>query len=385
MLFRQKGVIAVFIVIVVLVLTMPILNCNQKKVATYHSFLSTNEYAQLPREKQLAKCAECHKKEYDNEKIGPHANAYLMLMAHKQFVNSNSYSSTLYKHRIKMHIQDCMACHSPQDLYQTILNDSIGGIDAIVKQLTLPTLPKRRIDSVTRYTGVDCFTCHYNGEDMMLLPTIAMDKSISASSMTLKDIVKINTTCYSCHLDVTDRFDASIAIKKTGTFNCVKCHQEYDSKNKGTHYYYWRHDSAEKTNYNLASLLNDFQLNIEKGKAKVTWNNTSMPHTLPIATEMIFHIDVMTADSNLLGTGVLRVNRKTDFDKSMYEELGKNYLEGTVGQDVSLNNFVAGIDFDVKNAARAHTYRITLKNKAQYWFPDSLATTVAVQQFLIQK
>jgi hypothetical protein len=385
MMLRQKGVIIVFGVAMLVVLCLPMLNCNHKKVAAYHAFISTKEYAVLPREAKIAKCADCHKKEYDNEKSGPHANAFLMLMAHKQFVNSDSYGSVLYKHRIKMHIQDCMACHSPQDLYQTILNDSIGGIDDIVNELVRPTLPKRRTDSITRYTGVDCLTCHYTGEDIILPPSIEIDKSTTTASMTLKDIVKINTTCYSCHLDVTERFDAGIAIKKTGTFNCIKCHQEYDSKNKGTHYYYWRHDSEGKINNNLISVLNDFRFKIENGKGKVTWNNTAMPHTLPIATEMIFHIDVMAADSSLLGSGALRVNRKTDFDKSMYEELGKNYLEGIAGQDVSLNNFIANVDFNVRDVSRAHLYRITLKNKAQYWFPDSLAKTVAVQQYLIQK
>lgn len=356
--------------------------------SSYHGFLQTDSFKQLPRIMQIQKCAECHKQEYDNEMAGPHANAYKNLVAHKEFVNSDKYNCWFYTRRVNLNYENCAGCHAPQNMFQErLLNSNKYTNEFVANLLKLPFAgTKSRDNNAGRLTGIDCFSCHYDGDRMISLLYTPKKGDSLPENQNLATITKNNLNCYPCHMESFQTLNAALAIKKTGNTQCLSCHQEYNSSGKGTHYLFWEHDNPEvKQNPLVVSVMDEFrpEVILDKSTVRITWRNTAYPHKLSFCPERIVQCDILDKDSVILGTKKIRVNDKEQFDKITYEEHQKNLLYGEIGDTVLTNGEAHVYDLQLKNVTKASMMRIKYYNKAQYWFPDSLGTLMATKTYSI--
>jgi hypothetical protein len=318
MFVKLKFVSVGFIIVLTGILVLPLYRCNQKANAIYHNFLQTEEFKKLSRKDQIAKCASCHKQEYENELLGPHSHAYEMLNEHKTFVNSSLYKCPFYTKTVNEQVEvQCSGCHTPENLFEHLLKDSIktpAEMAAMVMQSS-HVRPDTRTGEASRSTAIDCFNCHFDGNKMVSLKHVASKEDTTPSLQTIAVIAKNNISCFPCHGDLVRGINPAFAIKRTGSVLCKNCHQEYDEAGKGTHYYYWNKGPEKKVDPKLFSMMDDFHLNFSANKktAEINWINTTIPHPMSPGPETIIKCEVLDKDSNLLGTKTIRTNRKKQF------------------------------------------------------------------------
>jgi hypothetical protein len=374
--FTRRKIILSVLVFAGFAILLPFFNCNQgAKTPSYHSFLNSKEFKTLTRKDQVLKCAGCHKLEYENEMKGPHANAFRLLTEHKAFINSPAYNCDFYTKRVNSCFDDCTRCHAPENLLQTILKDSAHNSEFFIKNLLVEKHPipeKRSFEG--RLSSIDCMSCHYDGSDMISLQHIATKEDSIASLQTLEKRTKNNLACYVCHADVVRTIDPVFAIRKTGTVRCVSCHQQFDDKGNGTHYYYWKHDPSDKVNPHFSEILNDFKFswNADHNAGNLIWNNTTIPHSMSPGPELILLCSIMDKDSAILGSKTIRLNKKKEFDAEQYHILGNHNYYGIEGDEVPLHREAVKYPVEMKNPKMASFMKISIIHKAQYWFPDSL-------------
>lgn len=389
MISKRRFIVAAFLITSIGILVLPLCRCNQKATAAYHNFLDTEEFKKLARTDQIAKCGTCHKQEYENELKGPHSHAYKMLNEHRDFVNSDKFKCDFYTKQVNADYEGCLGCHTPQNLFETILHDSIKQPDELAAELIKEAhlRPNTRLGDASRSTSIDCFSCHYDGKQMISLKHVASKEDSIPDKQTIAVIAKNNMACFVCHTDVVKTIDPAFAIKRTGSVLCVNCHQEYDASGKGTHYYFWNKDPKEKLNSKIFSLLDDFhfKLNDDNKTAEISWINTVIPHPMSPGPEMVFTCQVLDKDSNLLGTKIIRTNKKKQFDAEMYAHLGNNYLPGEYGDAVNFDGTPLRYTLQVKNPSKAALFKVSMVHKAQYWFPDSLGVLTAVKVYPVSK
>ncbi len=384
----RKIVFVVFTAVMISIILMCCHSSNSSK-KSYHDFLQTDEFKKMKRVDQVAKCASCHKQEYENEMKGPHANAYKNLLAHQAFVNSDKYNCDFYTKQVNTSIEHCMGCHTPQNMFETLLRDTTGKPLQFAEELLKEAHPRplTREDSTQRASSIDCMSCHADGNNLRSLKHMFTANDSTPRLQTVQTLVSNNITCYLCHFDVVRNLNPTIAIQKTGQALCVNCHQEYDTKGKGTHYYFWQHEAKGKVDEKIELVMNDFHFSVSPDKKQgiITWQNTIMPHKISPGPEMILNCDVLDKDSNVLGSKTIRINKKQQFDKEMYANLGNHNLLGVEGDDVPLDGKSLQYSFPMKRADKASTFRISFVHKSQYWFPDSLGVVTAVKTYPVTK
>jgi len=370
------------------VIILPYCHSNPRDTAPYHSFLKTEEFKKLGRTDQVMKCAGCHKLEFENEKKGPHSNAYQKLRDHRTFVNSDRYNCDFYTRRVNRDFENCAGCHTPQNLWQTMLYDSLTDKENIVANLMKieHPMPKSRTGDTSRLASIDCFSCHYDGEKMVSLKHVFTKDDSIPTKQTLATRTANNMSCFPCHADIIRTISPEFAIRKTGSVQCTSCHQETGAKGKGTHYFYWKHNPTDKVNPDLAAMVNDWQFHLNPGKqsGEIVWVNNTMPHKMSDGPELIFKCEILDKDSNVLGSKTIRLNNKEQFDKEMYNQVEQHYLYGENGDVVLLDGTAHRYKMGLKNPSKANIFRISLVDKAQYWFPDSLGTLTVIKNMSIQ-
>lgn len=383
---KQSLLFITFVSLVLLIVVSPMMNCRQLTPDTNHSFVTSEDFQKLPRNQQIQKCSNCHKQQFDNEMRGPHAYAFQSISEHKDFVNSTKYDCDFYTKHVNRSYDYCLGCHTPQNLYQTSLNEKQFGATSMVDSLLRidhPHPPTREIGAGQR-TGIDCMSCHFDGEKLITLKHIPTKDDSVVEKQTLQQITKNNLTCYLCHFDAVRNFNPEIAIQKTGTALCVNCHIESNKQGNRTHYFYWQHDTAEKHNPKPTLLLSDFHFTVSPDKKEgiITWQNTVMPHKISPGPEMVLFWDILSKDSIVLGSKTIRINKKKEFDKEMYNSLGRNQL-GVMGEDVPLDGKPIMYHFPLVQANKAAIIRVRFMHKSQYWFPDSLGKVELVKTYPI--
>lgn len=365
-------------------LSLALAFCNQTRPPHYHSFLAKDTFHKLSRKEQLLQCKSCHPTQFENERIGPHAQAYDYLKEHVAFVNSDSYDCDFYTDHVNEAYWMCKSCHAPQNLHETFLFDSMQNTSATLAKLMALRNPRplARKDSEL-ITGIDCMACHVKGNEMVSLkPSLTKEDSL-VEKQTREVIVRNNLVCFSCHAEVVRSIDPAIAIRKTGVVRCVKCHQEYDAKGKGTHYYFWQHEAEGKTNPKVEKILTDFTYSYlpENNVVKVTWTNTNIPHLISSGPEMIWIYKLTDLKGALIAQDTLRVNKKKEFDEVMYRNMNQNYHRGVHGIDVPLDGKPLTVSISVKPGTKPSAIEVTVMHKSQYWFPDSLGSVLTTKKY----
>ncbi|GEM_PF-902389 len=386
---KRKILFVAFFAALTAVIILPLSNCNRRSADVYHGFLETGEFRKMERADQMLKCASCHPQEYENELKGPHSYSYKSLVEHKAFVNSSSYQCDFYTAHVNRSFENCMGCHAPQNLYETLLYDSLNRPLQLAENLLQEAHPRplTREGDAQRVTGVDCMSCHVNGGQIVSHKHIFKPEDSIAVLQTMPMLTVNNMNCYLCHFDAVRNFNSEIAIKQTGSALCMNCHQEHDAQGEGTHYFYWQHDAEGKQNPKPALLVDDFHFEAyEKNKTGViTWINTIMPHKISPGPEIVLFCDVLDKDSAVLGSKTIRINKKKEFDKEMYPNLENNYLAGIEGDDVPLHGEAIEYQFPLQRAEDAAFFRISFMHKSQYWFPDSLGKVSLVKTYAYEK
>ncbi|MDB5283308.1 MAG: hypothetical protein JWO06_2383 [Bacteroidota bacterium] len=349
--------------------------CYTDKKAWHKGNIMPEGFAKLTRQDQVLYCAKCHQQEYDNEMKGPHANAYQRFQQHVAFVNSDKYDCAWYTASVNKKKGECVSCHTPQDLFQTVFEKRVDNMDPMASlRANIKPFPPPRVAESSRSTSVDCISCHYDGQSI-LATNSKPHQLFNAPECNPKDnpIMSSNMTCYPCHWDAVNTLLPDAARLTVKDAKCTSCHMEHDAKGNVTHYTFWKHDSPDKHNVLIERIVDDFSVNINKdGLAEITWLNTAVPHELAPGPEMIFKCQLLSQDSNVIGTKVVRMNLKKKIDTEMAEVFGTKILGGVDGDPPKLDHTPLKYTFDVKNTADAKMMRITLIKKAQHWFPDSL-------------
>lgn len=379
---NQNKLFSIFIVAVLFLAVWPLFQCQQNKLSQYHNFVLSEEFNSLTRQEQILKCANCHRQEFDNEIKGPHSFAYKSISAHKEFVNSKQYDCDFYTQHVNRSYDHCMGCHTPKNLYETLLTDSGQTPSEFIKSILNIKHPRPIVrDAKTQSTGIDCMSCHFDGRKMVSLKHVPSKIDSIVKEQTLEVITTNNLNCYLCHADAVRNFNPSMSIKLTGSALCINCHQEYSPSDKGTHYFYWQHDPADKLNPKPTKLLDDFKFALSESKREgvITWTNTQIPHKISPGPEMILFCEILAKDSTPLGNTTIRINKKREFDEEMYKTLGNNKQRGIEGDDIPLDGQAIKYYFPIKNPTAAKYFKVSFTHKSQYWFPDSSGKVTLVK------
>lgn len=336
----------------------------------------------LSRQEQVMVCASCHPTQYENEMAGPHANAYSKLMEHVQHVNGPDYHLPFYADFVNMvQGQTCISCHATDNLYEHYFKAE-HTVDNLINLYNdgVTRLPQVRTDPKSHFTGVDCLTCHYDGSNVVTNGPFTPNKNLTDGQSCLpvgSAIFQSDFNCMPCHApNMTEDHTFYYPGTEAGA-TCVSCHQEYDAKGKGTHYYYWRFDPDNKVRGSkLTGFYEPHRVERSGEMVLVHWNNRNLPHRISDCPELVLSFTVKDSLGKVYGTGELRINRKTDHDRVM-EGAGVfkgHELPGTVGCSPKLNGVDTVIPIVLKNPpARSRLQlEVTALSKPHYWEGDSI-------------
>lgn len=359
--------------------------CTSEKKDAYHAFLESADFQKLERAEQLKKCGSCHQREFENELKGPHYNAFKYLKEHVEFVNSSLYDCYFYRDHVNESYTQCKSCHAPQNLYETLLYDSLGSKEKTLAKLMSISNPRPlpREDNEL-LTGIDCLSCHLKNGEIHLARTAFNEEDSTLEKQTRATILENNLLCYACHSEVVRSINPAIAMQRTGVVRCTSCHQEY-SNGQGTHYYFWQHEAEGKHNPKIEKILADFTYLYDKSNKQVLiqWLNRSIPHKISSGPEMVFYCNVLDNAGRSIARDTIRINKKAEFDKIMYKHMQNNYHLGVYGIDVPTDDSPRIFSVSLANASVPDSIEITFVHKSQYWFPDSLGSELTVKKFLV--
>lgn len=348
-------------------------------------------------ERMLAvlECAGCHQEVYENWKAGPHAASYEKLMDSWDIMENSDYYPEAYTKWVSQNIQICFSCHASENVFET----NFAGIEdepdlnnisyrhfAGLYQMSSP-----RQDRETWSTGTDCFTCHYNGEQVITGPDFkpSSDHSDMAGYCNPKPSIFFTSnlncnSCHSIHVDHTMRFfgNGEPAKLQSNESSCLSCHQEYDRQGKGTHYFFWRHDDLKKHPRKeiKGGIFEQLKTKVVRGtepKLVIDWKNDLYPHSFSECGEVAVFIKVKTVFDNLLFETDVRLNRKTIHDKELQKQMEGEDPPGKVGYTFNPGAEPLHLELPL-GVPKIGSGRIEMMaiDKGQYWADDAIGDTI---------
>jgi len=339
-----------------------------------HDFVQLQEFKKLSRAEQVKKCGQCHQAEYDNEMKGPHANANTNLEAHINFVNGGKYDYKDYKTFVNNNNDLCYTCHTTKNIYEGVF--AMAGTDFGIN----PQGKMEMRNAVERTTGIDCITCHFDGERVVTTagfkPSEKQKDCPSYCSPVASKFFGSNANCQPCH---SEQFDDVTALNTTSHTNltCGNCHSEKDAQGKYTHYTYWAHNAAGKTEPENLNLFNGLSASyLPAGKQfKMVWRNNYMPHRSSACTELVAFIEIKDGDKTIK-RDTMRLNRRTKHINDILHKMVFHNFPGVTGYEFkTLGDSLVKV-IAAPTAARQgnYTIHVTGIKKEQYWLNDSINT-----------
>jgi hypothetical protein len=351
------------------------------------------EYVTMTHEERKAKileCAGCHKKEYDNEMIGPHANAYKSLMTHKEEHEQNpkEYMNFIHSNMNK----ECVKCHATENLYQTVFaglehEKDVNKFNA-AHFPEMFKIPQPRADTLSWITGIDCLTCHSVGNAVVGSFHENNENKKAACKPIASAFFTGNTNCYSCHFSINNSMSDNIHNQQiTAKMNCNSCHIETDENGAKTHYFFWRHDSPEKQKHALLKkAFENFVITRnpdDNENFTVTWQNQSSPHGLAQCTELLVICRFVGNNKKIIATHKIRANSKPTIDKDLAPQLGFQEMPGETGYSFLPNEKAFMKQLKVKNGGNVKEIILEYYEKPQFWIADELAMKVDEKKILL--
>lgn len=354
-----------------------------KSTASFHNFI---DFKHLSRAEQVKACAKCHASIYENEMNGPHANAYRNLIQHKEYIGRKEYDCAPYCAQVNDALPGCVKCHSGANLFETVFKNAgspgevVRGISAGINYDVLPR------DTATLITGVDCITCHYNGQNVVTQTAFVKTKGGTACpdfcSPVPSQLFASNLSCYPCHQEQVVTMQGYPLTAVT----CNTCHGERDKTGKTTHYTYWAHNPADKAFPARLGIFSSIDAVLSKpaGGINVTWRNNTLPHVRSVCTELVAVVEV-TSNGKFVTADTIRINRKTEHDKQMSGWFKDLPVPGSTGTEFtklndSITRFIA---LPPTKLAGRFTVNITGYKKEQYWLHDSVNTIYAKKSIVL--
>jgi len=378
---KSKAVYVLVVLSAVMAMVTSLYRCS--------GVLSTSEASGLPenfnalsRQDQVLICASCHPTQYENEMAGPHANAHAKLTEHVHHVNDSNYHLPFYADFVNMvQGQTCVSCHATDNLYEHYFKpehtvDNLIGLYNDGNTL----LPKVRASSESYSTGVDCLTCHYDGKKVVTNGHFKANETIAPelSCMPIgSTIFQSDFNCMPCHSPNMTEDHTFYYPGTASSTTCISCHQEYDAKGKGTHYYYWRFDPADRVRSERLTRFYEPQSTERRGdQVLVHWSNRNLPHRISDCPELVLAFAVVDSTGNNYGNGELRVNRKQHHDAVMANAgvFKGNALPGVSGISPLFNGSDTIISITLsRNPGKAPLMlEVTALSKPHYWEGDAI-------------
>ena len=341
----------------------------------------------------VLECAGCHPQEYENWKDGPHAASYEKLMDSWDLIEHSGYFPETFTDWTRENINVCFSCHASENVFET----TYAGVEAEsdvnnISYLNYPQLFQMatpRKEKHTWSTGTDCFTCHYNGERIITGPDFEPSDDHSEMEGYCNPMPSAfftsNSNCNACHaiqVDHTMRFfgNGQPAKLVNNESNCLSCHQEYDSRGKGTHYFYWRHDDLKKHPRKKVKggMFEALKTKIVKGKQSepilvVDWANNIYPHNFSECGEIAVFITVKNAFDNVLFETDVRLNRKAFHDDILRDQMEGEEPTGKMGYAFNPGADPLHLELPL-GVPKIGSGRIELRaiDKGQYWADDAI-------------
>ncbi len=342
-------------------------------IAAHHLIDSFNK---LSRADQVKTCGSCHVREYENEMIGPHGGAFFMLQKHLAYVDSKQYDNADYKYYINQTRNSCISCHASDNQYKKILSSVVENQDSFMVYLDHADKqpPTRKANKDSFLTGIDCLSCHYDG-NRVITNSDFVSKGAQSSPPYCNPkgsvLFSRSNACITCHLDEYKGMVKMPGIKST---DCLSCHQQYDNKGKGVHYIYWRHDDKAHPKPENLKIMDDITARYDAASQRVIiqWKNTKLPHPMVVFTEPIAYFEVIDDQGRVLGKSEIRLNGRDAFNLNM-QSRGYKALPGISGISLPLDgtpifDTISNIKIPQKGGIEL---KITGGEKSQYWLPDS--------------
>lgn len=350
-------------------------NTNEKQ---QKNIFNNTKYKGMSRAEILATCQSCHPEQHQNEQLGPHANAYHTLLAHKEYINAAQYNMPGYTACINEVIEaGCVGCHAPQNLFEDIYAGFEFLPTAALRKMSTDTFftdPQPR--KTERFSGIDCLSCHYNGSDILASKNFKEKKENRAlegycfpkpSSFLSTDLL-----CASCHhSNYNDKED----FEKIISMNCNSCHTE-KTGGVSTHYTYWKNRKKEVSDSSYyENILSGLTIINDKNQIHIQLKNTQIPHAFNICRETKIIFEFRDKNNTVLTEKNIVLNRK-DFHLSTIPS--ERFLQEAQSASELGNAFEYGaepISFDVDKSKYKgiKAIGVTVRTKGQYWHHDSTA------------
>jgi len=374
---KSKAVYVLVVLSAVLAVVTSLYRCSGVLSTTEASGLPENFNA-LGRQEQVLVCASCHPKQYENEMAGPHANAYDKLMLHINETQVTTYPHAFYGNFINgLDDQVCASCHATGDLFQDYFSAPDNGSPKHWKEENHFPLPTGRSDTSSFRMGVDCLTCHYDGKRVMAAGNFVASDTLNPLLSCLpvaSTVLSSDLGCMPCHPDNRVNDNELYYTGLEPGKNCISCHQEKDGSGKGTHYYYWKYDSEQRTKANpLLSFYAPASISIENNNVLVRWKNENLPHAIGQCPEMVVKITVEDKNQTSLAGADLRFNRRDYYGAKMLQMFGGNTLPGVSGFMPVLykTDTMIVLPIPARKVEDAVVVTVNGISKTQYWHHDS--------------
>lgn len=365
----KKGQVTVFIIFLTLLGSYSLSTCrSSKKVVIKDHYIDSND----TRIVQVEKCGSCHKDVYENWKMDGHSNAYLSLENFYEHVEVSKHFPEGYSGYLKeSNEMICITCHTGQNLFET----NFKGVNHKLSphSIVRDSMPKvfeqalgREVNNRNELlTGVDCLTCHVQGDQVVsnFNSTYGEENGVIKSRF-----FSSNQNCYSCHHHQVSTMNDLIVKKQIPyEISCINCHQEYDSENKGTHYFYWRNDHDSKKRPDRLNIFDCVNINILKGSNRTEmifeWTNKIMPHGFSECGEAKCVVIAFYKGGNSKVLVQQYLNRKKFFDQF---EVASHFRIGVSGDQFEFNKPIVQ-KVEVFNYQRIDSILVQGWVKPQYW------------------
>lgn len=363
---KKSNLIFGFVFITIFII---VIQCTQNSADTVLSKESHYLDTALSRAEQIQKCASCHKNEYSNWKIGPHANSFSMLVEHKRISGVDSIFPKNYDNFVQDRFNTvCTSCHTGQNIYNKNFRRISHTLD-VSKVLTdsCPEFLKQAYSRTNSHgeeleTGVDCMTCHAQGQNVV---TNRNSKANEKSGIAKSQLFSDNMNCFSCHHHQVSSMKELVTEGKLGAeISCVTCHQQYDEKGKGQHYYYWKNDHETKKRPAHLNIFNTTRVTTEQGQLYFIWKNTIMPHGFSECGEALCIVLAEYKGNKKDTLYKTRINRKDFFDHD--GKFPPHFSVGTKGLAFTYNEEIKQ-KLNLKSKSKFIGITVVGLFKPQYW------------------
>ncbi len=326
---------------------------------------------------EVAACAACHAKQYEEWKSGPHANASKMLVVEFKDVVGQFPPGQQKKELAAKMKSICIDCHSPRaDMYEGSLDHAWDG-KALFTYLRRGEVP----DSFTRSTAIDCLTCHKKGDRVVTRADYAPKPGFVPPSGFCDPIpsktFSHTLNCVSCHSGVVEATRAGFDAGEIG--HCNSCHLA-KTDGKTSHYYLWS-ANKRKVETIIRSMFDGFSASLVRKNGEthliLDWSTDFAPHRLIPDTPKVYRVgfEILDEGGEVVDSRIVRF-----YDLSPASNRTEAAVRPT-NRDGELVSLAAGERFTrsyklLNPIPGAGTLLMTVGKKSKFHKTDSQATFV---------